>query len=150
MRLDTQMALVTQIWRVVDVLAPKQARDARFETPASLDGAQSFYYDLLIKLERELGLGEPDQRPIEFPAVSISPSPHDPNPTTSSKITVNWEWNRGEKGKIRCVTCAFSLRGDRFDFPAHYEVTGLQHGENYDFCTVSNVTLRVPKAYLLA
>ena len=145
MRLNIQMALLTQIWRIVEVLAPKKARDYRFETLPSLDGAQSVYYDILIKLERELGLGEPDQRPCEFPPVSISPNTHD----QQANLTINWEWNTGA-GKLRSVTSSFSLRGDRFDFPAHFEITGLHHGENYDFCSISHIALRVPKAYILA
>lgn len=146
MRINTQMALVTQIWKVVDMIAPKKARDVRFETPTSLEGTQSFYYDLLIKLERELGLGEPDNRPCEFPPVSLSPNPDN---QTNVTFSTNWEWNTSA-GKLRSVTCSFSLQGDRFNFPAHFEITGLQQGENYDFCSVSNVALRVPKAYLLA
>lgn len=145
MPLDTQLLLLTQVWRLMDILPPKTARDYRFETPSSIDRVQTYYYDLLIKLERELGLGVPDRRVYELDPIAIIPSPYNPSqiPFTS---TTNWEWNC-EKGKLRSVTIQFT---NPTPFPVHFEITGLQHGESFEFCSFVNVRLRVPKVYLLS
>jgi hypothetical protein len=131
MRLHTQMAVLIQVWKLIEMLAPKQSRDVRFD-------CQPTSPPLEIRLEREFGEGESDHLSCEFPAVSLF----------EQKIDVAWKWEH-EKGNIMQVETEFKSMGLDVPFPAHFCVKGLQHGDEFDYLSLVDVQIRVPKAYLM-
>ena len=143
MERDLQMSLVAQIWRVVDVLTPKTARDPKFDTGVTVSNDPHYYSDLDVKLERVWDKNDEqgDTKKLEFESISFGPQ-------SRCDFEINWEWNT-EKGKIRSITCTFKDRGDRYGFPVFFELTGIMFGENFDFVSLSDVRVKIPKSYFL-
>ncbi|KAJ3355482.1 hypothetical protein HDU91_005671 [Kappamyces sp. JEL0680] len=129
---NMQMSILIQVWRLVEMLAPKLSRDTRFECTPSSPG-------LDIRLEREFGTGEPDDRPCEFPTVMLF----------EQKIQVDWKWEQEDKGKIMKVSTEFKSDGLDLEFPSYFSVQGLQHGDDYDFLSLTDIRIKVPKCYLM-
>lgn len=132
MESDTQLALLAQAWRVVDILAPRAARDLKlcFESNCC-KGCVDFSIEKYEEITKDSPLV------IMEDYISIGDE-------TFCQVNTNWEWTV-EKGYLKEIDSKINVRDG-----VELIINSLVHGEGLEFTTIVEMSLKIEKGWLLS
>jgi hypothetical protein len=128
MESDIQLALLAQAWRVVDILAPRAARDPKLCFDSNCcKGCVDFI------IERNFT----DSPQVVNDYIAIGDE-------KACKVNTIWEWTM-ETGYLKGIESKIDLRDG-----VELNIGSLVHGEGLEFTTVVDMTLKIEKGWLLS